>query len=217
MTSPRRKAIEFAHDTAVERMYRTAGIELPGMTFPQTRDILMGMAPQGVDEDDVRTVVNIRDAWRLLFDRIDDPISADLLLEYNQRIGHWLFFMPGNWRTQKVGIGKSAYVPKPRIDYETDVRPVLESNERIGDPLDRAMNLFCDISRGQWFNDGNKRTALMAANHILIDSGIGTLGIEPSQRHEFGGVLVRFYETNDRPPFIDWMTENALTRIPDGC
>ena len=31
--------------------------------------------------------------------------------------------------------------------------------------------MFCKITRGQWFNDGNKRTALMTTNHALINAG----------------------------------------------
>lgn len=43
---------------------------------------------------------------------------------------------------------------------------------KIESPEDRALLMFCKITRGQWFNDGNKRTALMTANHALINAGI---------------------------------------------
>jgi len=42
---------------------------------------------------------------------------------------------------------------------------------KIESPEDRALLMFCKITRGQWFNDGNKRTALMTANHALINAG----------------------------------------------
>lgn len=211
----RDKAIRFAHGTAVDRMYHTAGIELPGITFPQTKDILQGMAPQGVDEDDVRTVLNIRNAWRFLFGNPDRPVDAELLRDYNRELGRYLYFMPGQWRTQPVGIQGSSYKPKPRIDYETDVRPMLERALAEPDPEERALDLFCAIGRSQWFNDGNKRTGLMAANHILINAGIGVLGLDPALRREFGNRLVRYYETDDRKPFQQWMREHMLTRIPE--
>ena len=43
---------------------------------------------------------------------------------------------------------------------------------KTGSPEDRALLVFCRITRGQWFNDGSKRTALMTANHALINAGI---------------------------------------------
>lgn len=214
--SRRDRAVRFAHDTAVSLMYHTAGIELPGITFPQTRDILMGMAPQGVDEDDVRTIVNIRNAWRRLFEDIDRPVDADLLREYNRELGRYLFFMPGHWRSQPVGIMGSDYRPKDRIDPDMDVEPVLGQVLAEPDPTERALDLFCAVGRGQWFNDGNKRTGLMAANHILVGAGIGTIGLDPRLRHEFGNLLVRYYESDDREPFKEWMREHMLAHVPDG-
>lgn len=50
----------------------------------------------------------------------------------------------------------------------------------VESPEDRALLMFCRITRGQWFNDGNKRTALMTANHALINDGIGVFSISPS-------------------------------------
>lgn len=47
----------------------------------------------------------------------------------------------------------------------------ISSLMKIESPEDRALLMFCKITRGQWFNDGNKRTALMTANHALINAG----------------------------------------------
>ena len=57
------------------------------------------------------------------------------------------------------------------------VKQTLTEIEKIQDPIDKALELFCAISRGQWFYDGNKQTAQLAANAVLIDSGNGVLAI----------------------------------------
>lgn len=56
-----------------------------------------------------------------------------------------------------------------------DVILSLSKSERSAE--DQALLMFCAITRRQWFNDGNKRTALMAANHVLINAGIGVFAI----------------------------------------
>ncbi|MCB5635116.1 cell filamentation protein Fic, partial [Bifidobacterium animalis] len=67
------------------------------------------------------------------------------------------------------------------------VRGILEESE--GE--DTAMLLFGAVTRGQWFSDGNKRTALMVANHQLIHDGIGVFSIPPEDKAQFVSMLLR--------------------------
>lgn len=80
----------------------------------------------------------------------------------------------------------------------------------------RALLMFCKITRGQWFNDGNERTALMTANHALINAGVGVFSIRPSLKREFTTRLLRYYESNDDVPFHSWLKDNAIGRLPGG-
>lgn len=74
--------------------------------------------------------------------------------------------------------------------------------------------LFCAITRGQWFNDGNERTALMAANHVLINAGIGVFAISPSLKRDFTNRLIRYYESDDPAPLCAWLRDYAIGRLP---
>lgn len=76
--------------------------------------------------------------------------------------------------------------------------------------------LFCTITRGQWFNDGNERTALMAANHVLINAGIGVFAISPSLKRDFTNRLIRYYESDDPAPLCAWLRDYAIGRLPGG-
>lgn len=86
----------------------------------------------------------------------------------------------------------------------------------VESPEDRALLMFCRITRGQWFNDGNKRIALMTANHALINAGIGVFSISPSLKREFTTRLLHYYESNDDVPFRSWLKDNAIGRLPGG-
>lgn len=114
-----------------------------------------------------------------------------------------------------VRIGGIDWIPDfPTMESSYDeiasLRMGAESSE------DRALLMFCRITRGQWFNDGNKRTALMTANHALINAGIGVFSISPSLKREFTTRLLRYYESNDDVPFHSWLKDNAIGRLPGG-
>ena len=114
-----------------------------------------------------------------------------------------------------VRIGGTDWIPDfPTMESSYDeiasLRMGAESSE------DRALLMFCRITRGQWFNDGNKRTALMTANHALINAGIGVFSISPSLKREFTTRLLHYYESNDDAPFRSWLKDNAIGRLPGG-
>ena len=51
--------------------------------------------------------------------------------------------------------------------------------------------------RKQMFMDGNKRTAMLAANQIMISSGSGILSIPVEKQRLFRELLIHFYQTGD--------------------
>ena len=95
-----------------------------------------------------------------------------------------------------------------------DVILSLSKSERSAE--DQALLMFCAITRGQWFNDGNKRTALMATNHVLVNAGIGVFAISPSLKHDFTNRLLRYYESDDPAPLCAWLRDYAIGRLPGG-
>ena len=64
-TADRRTAVELAKRLLVDSIWRTAKIEVDGVTFPDTQEIFDGRAPEGMSVDDIVTVNNIKRAWRL--------------------------------------------------------------------------------------------------------------------------------------------------------
>lgn len=53
------------------------------------------------------------------------------------------------------------------------------------------------IMRGQYFEDGNKRTAQILANHEMIKNGCGIIAVPPDKKDEFALLLVDYHETGD--------------------
>ena len=169
-TTDRRTAVELAKRLLVDLIWRTAKIEVDGVTFPDTQEIFDGRAPEGMSVDDIVTVNNIKRA--------------------------------------------TGWVPEiPTVESPQErVRGILEESE--GE--DTAMLLFGAVTRGQWFSDGNKRTALMVANHQLIHDGIGVFSIPPEDKAQFVSMLLRYYETGDYSRLSDWLSQNAVGHVPGG-
>ena len=85
-TTDRRTAVELAKRLLVDLIWRTAKIEVDGVTFPDTQEIFDGRAPEGMSVDDIVTVNNIKRAWRFLLGNIDYPVDWQYIREYNRVI-----------------------------------------------------------------------------------------------------------------------------------
>lgn len=83
-TADRRTAVELAKRLLVDSIWRTAKIEVDGVTFSDTQEIFDGRAPEGMSVDDIVTVNNIKRAWRFLLENIDYPVDWQYIREYNR-------------------------------------------------------------------------------------------------------------------------------------
>lgn len=154
-TTDRRTAVELAKRLLVDLIWRTAKIEVDGVTFPDTQEIFDGRAPEGMSVDDIVTVNNIKRAWRFLLDNIDYPVDWQYIREYNRIIGEGLVRDAGRLREYGVRIGGTGWVPEiPAVESSQErVRGILEESE--GEAT--AMLLFGAVTRGQWFSDGSNQ------------------------------------------------------------
>ena len=65
----------------------------------------------------------------------------------------------------------------------------------------------------QFFNDGNKRTAMLVANHELIKNGKGIISIAEEYKEEFGEKLISYYENDEK---IEELKNFIYTNCLDG-
>lgn len=76
------------------------------------------------------------------------------------------------------------------------------------DPLQRASRLFAQMAKAQPFGDGNKRSALLAANGLLLreeyPASLSVPADEP-ERSDFNSLLGRWYLSDDAA-IIAWLS-----------
>ena len=64
------------------------------------------------------------------------------------------------------------------------------------------------------FNDANKRTAMLVANHELIKNGLGIIAISQENKVNFGEKLIQYYEDEKKLENLkEFLYKNCLEGI----
>jgi hypothetical protein len=187
--------IDFARANMKMSIYEQAVLEGVATSYPQTEDIIENGIVSGMTAGDINKILNLKHAWEFILD--EDIIKSEpclgLLSQIAKIINEGFFRDGGAIRSVPVRIGGSDYVPP--IPTEREVR---DSLDRIlkGDRevIDKAIALCMYCMKTQVFIDGNKRAAIIFANHFLISNGGGLLVVPEKKVKEFKTILIKNYE-----------------------
>ena len=138
----------------------------------------------------------------------DVPTNFNTLREIHKIVGANLIINCGNLRTTPVKMGGTDWVPQ--FPIESQIKEELEELLKIENETERAITIMLWAMRRQMFLDGNKRTAMLFANKIMIDNGCGIIQIPVRKQGIFFEKLVKFYETNEMEDLKNWIYENAI-------
>lgn len=202
-------ARKLAEACLTELIWKTANIEIDGISRETVESVLNGVRPPVCPPRTVTTVINIDRAFHELFAYCDEPVSWALISHYNEILRAELDHDAGHMRNYPVAMSGTNW--KPELPTYPQVRKQIDSALAAQSAPERAITLFAQICRGQWFGDGNKRTALLVANHELIHSGYAIMSIEPEKKSEFLTLLLAYYESNNRSELAQWLEDNCLT------
>lgn len=177
-----------------DSVWKSANIEGLGTSYPNTECILNGI-PVNTTWEESTFITNMSRAWRFILENIGVKNDLLYLRSLHEICCKMLVRSAGELRTRTVRIGGCTYIPEiPVID---NVYNSLNSIDNIQKPIDKAMVMFCYLTRSQLFWDGNKRMAQLMTNKILIENGIGILNFKIDLIPDLMNHLVKFYESND--------------------
>ena len=208
----REQNIFIAKRNIVDYIYKSAKLEGLSVTYPDTDAIYRGITVQGLSVSDVVAINNLKHAWRFLLDTLDVPMDYAYLCKLNQLVGGGLFYNPGYIRTLPVSIGGTKW--KPDMPDEEDIKSNLTRVSNTKNPIERAIFTLLYCMRGQFFLDGNKRTAMLAANQIMVATGQGIISVPEEMIAEFLRLLVGFYEGGDQEDISLFIYRNCIDGIP---
>lgn len=196
----------------VDSIWKSAGIEGLGTTFPNTEKILENI-PVQTKRDEVLFIVNMKRAWYFLFDNVDYPNNISYLRELNKICMEELSYDAGNIRTAPVTIGGTSWIPE--LPQEDVIIDKLKEIENMSSRLEAALEMFCFVARTQMFLDGNKRVAQLMCNKIMMQADVGIFSVPYDQIDTFKELLVDYYETNDSNKIKTFFREKCLLLNPE--
>ena len=197
--------IDFAKRNLVDTIYKQAVLEGVAVTFLETETIIEGGKVAGISADDVQKVNNLKHAWQFTLDEgvICSPSDYSILCYINRLVEEGFYFNAGILRSVPVTIGGTKW--KPDLPIESLVKEQLSEVLSIEDVYERALNALLFVTKKQLFIDGNKRTAVIFANHILISNGAGIVVIPEDEVDEYKKLLIHYYETDEKAEILDFL------------
>ena len=206
--------IDFARKNMKTIIYDQAILEGVSTTFPDTELILENGKVNNMTSEDVLKIINLKHAWEFILDKdvILSPTSY-YVSQYTAKLINEGFYQDGGRiRLVPVRIGGTEYILP--IPSEEVVRATINNiiNDSIED-IDKAIEIALYIMKTQVFIDGNKRTAIILANHYLVSKGKGILVIPYNKVSEFKKLLVAYYEGNCETEIKKFLKEECYQQL----
>ncbi|MCL2088429.1 MAG: Fic family protein [Oscillospiraceae bacterium] len=208
----REENIFWAKRNIVDYIWKSARLEGLSVTFPETDAIYNGISVSNVKIEEMIAVNNIKHAWQFVLDNLDIPIDYHFICRINQHIGgDNLIANSGFLRNIPVRIGGTSW--KPDMPIESQIREELADIFDMAEPTDRAITLMLYLMRKQMFMDGNKRTAMLAANQVLISHGCGVVSVPIENILDFSRLLVEYYEIGDAEKIKSYIYNQCIDGV----
>lgn len=195
----------------VDSIWKSAGIEGLGTTFPDTERILNNL-PVKTSRDEVCFHINMKRAWEFIFDNVGLPNDLALLRKLNKIClnGTDMELGAGQLRTVFVSIGGTSWIPE--LPDRDKVLAKLQQIGQMEDKLEAAIEISCYLSRSQLFIDGNKRLANLMCNKIMMENDLGIFSVPYNRIPHYMKLLVEFYETGVSDSLKDFFRKECLLR-----
>ena len=193
----------------VDYIWRSAKLEGLTVTYPDTDAIYNGMSVANVPVDEIIAVNNLKHAWQFVLESLEYKIDYPYICQINRIVGgDTLIRDAGYPRRIPVRIGGTEWTPDMPI--ESQIKEQLADILLIPSHTERAIMLTLYLMRKQIFLDGNKRSAMLAGNHVMIASGSGIISIPLPHMQTFRHMLIAFYESGDVHELSRFLYENCI-------
>jgi Fic family protein len=195
----------------VDYIWKSAKLEGLTVTYPDTETIFNGMSAANVPVTDIIAVNNLKYAWQFLLDNLDYSIDYAYICELHKLVGGGLIRDAGFIRNVPVSIGGTNW--KPDMPIESQIKEQIADIQAIDSPTEKGIMLMLYLMRKQVFLDGNKRTAMLAGNQVMIANGCGIISVPIEHQPQFRRMLVKYYESGNAAPISVFLYENCIDGI----
>lgn len=161
---------------------------------------------------EIRTILNLRDAYHYAMSlQYISEVSFAALLRINLFVIGAGASGAGQIRVQPVVVPLTDMIYQPTIPDETQVkREFSDLVQSEATTTDKAITLLLWLSRVQLFLDGNKRTAIIAANALMFAGRRGLLAVPENKLAEYLQRLQQYYKNGDTANLKHWLYDTAI-------
>lgn len=183
----------------IELSWKSSQIEGNTYSLIETETLIkQNIRARGHPEEEAVMILNHKDA----FETILDKRAAFRKLDFSDIVQLHNILTKGlvtsGVRSQPVRITGTAYQPLPdKHDLENALRELIKHINATKYPPEKALILAAMIAYLQPFADGNKRTARMLSNAVLIAYDYFPLSYRNVDVNEYRSAMIIFYETNN--------------------
>ncbi len=194
-------------------VHDTVALEGNPFTLPEVKTLLEGVTVGGHRIEDERQVLNQAASWKALLAQVEGGAFA--LGKANFCTLHGLVAREealewGAFRTGDVTIAGTSYRPPPWQELDAIFARGLGALRALPSVHERAIATFLFGALHQFFYDGNKRTARLLMNGILLTAGEDAISIPAARQLEFNEAMIRFYDTRDGSEMMAFMAGCSL-------
>lgn len=177
-------------------------------TYPQVQSLLQGVSIGGHKLTDQRQLLRIATSWDLLVDSVEDAtfvLSKNYTMKLHSVLAENEARNWGTFRDSNIEIGDVNYTPPHFQELDAHFEEMLDRANSLNNPLERAITVFLDFARKQFFYDCNKRIGMLIMNGILLENSQHIITVPIAYRDQYIEHLVRFYERNDDFPLRSFL------------
>lgn len=219
MPPNRDRALMLAQKEVSVFVYDAVRLEGINFTLPEIQTLLQGVTVGGHKLSDQQIAVNQGEAWKLLFQMIQEhrfaltKACAETLhgVAAKEEALEW-----GAFRSGSVLIAGTDYEPPAASRLPPLFQQMVESLSEMKDIYDQAIHIFLTMARCQFFYDVNKRTGRFMMNGHLLNNGYPAINLPASRQLEFNELMLAFYESGDEKPmnrFVRSCLDARVVRI----
>jgi len=202
--------IDLAKRNLVDSIYKQAKLEGVAATFLDTETLVNGGKVNNMTAEDVQKIVNLKHAWEFILSPgvVEYKSDFSIVSQINALVEEGLSYSAGRIRNVPVSIGGSSYIPPLPFESQVkeDIKEITESNKSA---LDKAIDALLYVKKKQLFLDGNKRTAVIFANHILVKNAAGLIVIPSEKVNEYKKLLINYYESDEKEEITKFLKEKC--------
>lgn len=197
----------------VEMSWKSGRIEGNTYTLLDTEKLLTyGIVSPTNSQFETQMLLNQKAAFDFIWETQDE--WARPKVSYLEKLHEFIIKDLGvdkNLRDTLVGITGTDYKPLGNgFQIREALELLLDYVTQAPNEYERALMLTVGMSYIQPFADGNKRTARMTANALLLASGLAPISYRSVDETAYKEALLIFYEQNSIVPFRDLFVEQYV-------